>query len=291
MFSGIRGFDSVFGVHSCWEYNINYINIWIIVLSITTTILLQILSNLANDYGDGLKGTDNENRVGPARAIQSKKITLRAMRNALIINSILALASGIFLIYVALNSASWNEILGFLLLGVFAIISAITYTVGKNAYGYSGLGDLFVFIFFGPVGVIGTYYLATKQIDFLPVLGSLFTGLLSVAVLNMNNMRDVENDKVSNKNTLVVKMGFQSAKKYHFTLIIGGLISFALINYLMITIGGKYLGIVSLIISIPLFKNFRFVAQNNEPKKLDPELKKIALSTFVGSLLLLLYLI
>lgn len=246
------------------------------LLAAITTILLQVLSNIANDYGDGVKGTDNEHRVGPERAIQSQKISINAMRNAIIINSLLALGSGVALIYYALQNASLQDIYVFIGLGVLSIIAAITYTVGKKAYGYSGFGDLFVFIFFGLVGVAGVYYLHTHSLDPFIFLPAGFTGFMSMAVLNMNNMRDVENDKASGKNTMVVKIGFEKAKNYHTSLLILGMISW---------VGGlillrNYWILISVLPFILFIKNLVFVRQNSTPQKLDPELKKIALGTF-----------
>lgn len=248
----------------------------VMLLAAITTILLQVLSNIANDYGDGVKGTDNENRVGPERAIQSQKISIKAMRNAIIINSILAFGSGIGLIYYALQNASVQDIYVFVGLGVLSIIAAITYTVGKKAYGYSGLGDLFVFIFFGLVGVVGVYYLHTRTLDLFIFLPAAFTGFMSMAVLNMNNMRDIENDKTSGKHTIVVKMGFGKAKNYHTMLLLTGMASW--ITGLILL--KNYWLLISILPFVLFLKNLAFVRKNNEPKSLDPELKKIALGTF-----------
>lgn len=248
----------------------------VMLLAAITTILLQVLSNIANDYGDGVKGTDNENRVGPERAIQSQKISIKAMRNAIIINSILAFGSGIGLIYYALQNASVQDIYVFVGLGVLSIIAAITYTVGKKAYGYSGLGDLFVFIFFGLVGVVGVYYLHTRTLDLFIFLPAAFTGFMSMAVLNMNNMRDIENDKTSGKHTMVVKMGFGKAKNYHTMLLLTGMASW--ITGLILL--KNYWLLISILPFVLFLKNLAFVRKNNEPKSLDPELKKIALGTF-----------
>ncbi len=257
----------------------------ILLLAATTTILLQVLSNIANDYGDGVKGTDNENRVGPERAIQSKKISIKAMRNAIILNSILAFGSGILLIYYALQDASKQDIYVFIGLGILSILAAIMYTVGKKAYGYSGLGDFFVFIFFGLVGVVGVYYLHTKTLDAFVFLPAGFTGFMSMAVLNMNNMRDIENDKVSRKNTMVVKMGFEKAKNYHTTLLLLGMLSWVLGLILLGEKTGQYYLLLSILPFVLFIKNLVFVRKNDIPKDLDPELKKIALGTFVTTLI------
>jgi 1,4-dihydroxy-2-naphthoate octaprenyltransferase len=195
----------------------------IFLLTVLTAVLLQILSNFANDYGDFLKGTDNDDRVGPQRALQSGAIRQSQMKVALWLCGIAALGSGIGLLFYALNSLS--EWFVFFVLGLFSILAAITYTVGKKAYGYNGLGDLMVFIFFGLVGVFGSYYLHTKVLDYTVFLPAISVGLFSTGVLNMNNTRDIENDKACGKITIPVRLGVSNAKMYQAFLIIGGLIS------------------------------------------------------------------
>jgi len=253
---------------------------WVVFgLAVLTTVLLQVLSNIANDYGDGVKGTDNENRVGPTRALQSNAISSAAMKKGIIINIILAFISGIALIYYSLHNATLNEIIAFVALGIGSIIAAITYTMGKNAYGYSGLGDLFVFIFFGIVGVTGTYYLHTHTFSWEIVLLASFVGLMSTSVLNMNNMRDIVNDKACNKNTLVVKMGSGNSKKYHTFLIT---MAFMLLTiHIATTPFFKWYYLLPLLTAPIFIKNLKTVKDNTIPKELDPELKKLALGTFL----------
>jgi len=263
-------------------YYQNSFDFKIFVLTIITTILLQILSNLANDYGDAIKGTDNENRVGPTRGIQSGKITKQAMFKAIAITSFFALGTGLFLIYISFYDYSFRLILLYLFLGISAIVAAIKYTMGKNPYGYSGLGDIFVFLFFGIVGVVGSYFLYTKEINLLLLLPASCIGLLSTAVLNMNNMRDIENDRASNKNTLVVKIGFEKAKIYHsFLIITASICLLASIYFLQL----PNLTLLSFLPFILLYQNVVFTWKNKTPKEFDPELKKIALSTFAIALL------
>ena len=252
-------------------------------LAIITTILLQVLSNLANDYGDAIKGTDNENRIGPERTLQSGVITQNKMKIAIIVCAILAFISGLTLIYISFNNYSIYIILLFIFLGLGAIAAAIKYTIGKKPYGYSGMGDLFVYLFFGLVGVIGTYFLFTKTINIQLILPASIIGLLSAAVLNMNNMRDIENDRACNKNTLVVKIGFNNAKYYHSTLIIGALVSLILT---IILYKLPLLSYISLAPFIILIKNIKTTWRTTINAELDPELKKIALSTFSISLLI-----
>ena len=251
--------------------------------ALLTTLGLQILSNFANDYGDGIKGTDNEDRIGPKRAIQSGLISPKAMKSAIVITALLTLFSAILLIYFAFGATNLFYSLFFLSLGILAIVAAIRYTVGSSAYGYRGYGDLFVFIFFGLVSTLGVNFLYSKQIEILLFLPAIAIGLLSVGVLNLNNMRDQESDKKSNKNTIVVKVGAENAKKYHFFLIsvamILVLVFAVLSNYPL----DQYLFVLAF---IPLIKHLKTVSKNKDPKALDPELKKVALSTFVLSLLL-----
>jgi 1,4-dihydroxy-2-naphthoate octaprenyltransferase len=251
--------------------------------ALLTTLGLQVLSNFANDYGDGVKGTDNEDRVGPKRAIQSGVITPQAMKKALVITSILTLASAVLLIYVAFGESNLVYSLFYLILGILAIISAIRYTVGNSAYGYKGYGDIFVFVFFGLVSTLGVNFLYSKQFDFVLLLPAIAIGLLSVGVLNLNNMRDQASDTKAGKNTLVVKMGAENAKKYHFFLIITAMVSVVVFAIVCDFNFDQYLFLLAY---IPLTKHLITVSKNQDPKLLDPELKKVALSTFLLSILL-----
>ncbi len=256
-------------------------------LGLLTTLLFQILSNFANDYGDGTKGTDNDARIGPMRAIQSGLISPIQMKRAVVITSVLAFISAVALIVVSLGLDQLLIALFFLALGIAAIWAAIKYTVGDNAYGYSGLGDLFVFVFFGPVSVIGIYYLVVQQFDIFLILPSLTVGLLSVAVLNLNNMRDIENDKLSGKNTVVVKIGLEKAKVFHLTLFSMAFLSMLLyLIHLSIVYSESTVLIFSpLITFMPLLIHCIKVSKTNVPALFDPELKKVALFTFLLSLI------
>lgn len=257
---------------------------WIIsVLAIITTIGLQVLSNFANDYGDGVKGTDNEDRVGPKRALQSGAIRPGQMLNAIKITGTLTLIMAILLIYVSFGKENFTYSLLFFGLGIASIVAAVKYTMGKNAYGYSGLGDVFVFLFFGLLSVCGSYFLYTKQLDIFLFLPAASIGMLSAGVLNLNNMRDRQPDEKSNKNTLVVKIGDEFAKYYHYYLLIGSFL-FALL-YVMIYFNSpkQFLFVIAY---VPIFKHLITVYKNERPQELDPELKKLALSTFLFSLLL-----
>ncbi|MGL5585152.1 MAG: 1,4-dihydroxy-2-naphthoate polyprenyltransferase [Plesiomonas sp.] len=197
----------------------------ITVLALLTATLLQILSNLANDYGDAVKGTDKD-RVGPRRAVQSGLISAQSMKRAMLITLLFTLVSGGTLILLACRKP--EDIVGFLLMGVVAIIAAITYTVGNKPYGYMGLGDISVLTFFGLLGVCGTYYLQTGTFEAALLLPALGCGLLATAVLNLNNLRDIETDRICGKNTLAVRMGPLWGRRYHLMLIGGALLSLAL---------------------------------------------------------------
>ena len=253
-------------------------------LAIFTTIGFQILSNFANDYGDGIRGTDDD-RKGEERMVSSGAITPKQMKSAMIITTITTLVIALFLIYISFGKENFGYSVLFFLLGIASIIAAIKYTVGNSAYGYSGFGDVFVFVFFGLLSVAGSYFLYTKQLNFQIFLPAISVGLLSTAVLNLNNMRDQIEDKKSNKNTLVVKIGSAKAKIYHYLLIIGALISsvtYVQFNYHSLL---QYLFLVAF---IPLLINVTVVAKNIIFSELDNELKKVALSTFLFAILFVL---
>lgn len=198
---------------SALAYWTGHFELPIALLAILTAGTLQILSNLANDYGDTVKGTDTEERLGPLRGMQKGVITPAQMKKALIINVIISCVSGIALIIVACKKP--EDAIGFLVMGLLAIVAAITYTVGKRPYGYMGLGDISVLIFFGWLSVIGTYYLQANAFNIVTLLPATACGLLSVAVLNINNMRDLENDIQAGKNTLAVRLGASGSRIYH----------------------------------------------------------------------------
>ncbi len=253
----------------------------IIILAIVTTLFLQILSNLANDYGDGIKGTDNANRVGPKRTIQSGEITPAEMKIGIIVFILLSLISGVILIIVSLGS-NWAIGLLFLVIGILAIAAAIKYTVGNKAYGYSGMGDIMVFLFFGPVAVIGIYYLLTSNVPTTFFLPAFSMGLLSTGVLNLNNMRDMKNDADSGKHTMALMLGYGNAKIYHFLLVTIALtlaIVFTMLNFSSIW------QFIYLITYPVIVKDLITISRIQDNYKLDPYLKKLAFSTLLFTLL------
>jgi 1,4-dihydroxy-2-naphthoate polyprenyltransferase len=260
-------------------------------LALLTTLGFQILSNFANDYGDGIKGTDNEDRIGPMRAIQSGIITPAAMKRAIVITSILTLLSAILLIFFAFKGSNFGYSIFFLVLGIIAIASAIKYTVGNSAYGYKGFGDVFVFIFFGLVSTLGVNFLHSKQTDLQLYFPAIAIGLLSVGVLNLNNMRDEASDTKAGKNTLVVKMGGAKAKIYHYCLIITAMILVLVFAVNYNGIGFRIDQYAFLVAYFPLISHLKTVYNCKEPVNLDPQLKKLAISTFLLSVILSLVLI
>lgn len=255
----------------------------ITILAVLTTLLLQILSNLSNDYGDSESGIDNEERVGPARAVQSGLISADEMKQMMVVFASLALVSGLLLVYQGTKHLEMSYGLVFIMLGVAAITAAIKYTVGKNPYGYRGLGDFYVFVFFGLIGTLGTYFLQTSTLPFSIVFPAISVGLLSVSVLNVNNMRDIINDENSGKRTIVVMLGSRIAKLYHLALISVAFLS-ALI-YVMTDYTSLF-NFLFLLAFVPLVFHIRRVWANSEPALLDPEMKILALSTLLFSLLM-----
>jgi len=253
----------------------------VFILASLTTLLLQILSNLANDYGDFKKGTDNDDRIGPLRMVQSGQIKPAQMLLAISIVIILTLLSGISLIFSGTDGTGNNIKLLFLVLGIGAIFAAVKYTVGKNPYGYKGFGDIFVFIFFGLVGVLGTYYLHTHNFKADLILPAASIGFLSAGVLNLNNMRDYHSDKKALKRTLVVIMGSEKAKFYHLGLILGALLTVILYTIINFTSPFQFLFLVP----VPFFvQNAIIVFKNKKPIELNSELRKLAISTLLFSI-------
>jgi 1,4-dihydroxy-2-naphthoate octaprenyltransferase len=266
-------------VGSAYAYHQGFSDWRIVVMALLTTLGLQVLSNYANDYGDGVKGTD-AHRIGEKRLVAAGIISAKQMKRAVLINANITFILALGLIYIAFGKENFVLSLIFILLGIISIGAAIKYTVGKGAYGYSGFGDVFVFVFFGWVSVIGSNFLFTHSIDWKLFLPASSIGLLSVAVLNLNNMRDIENDKIAGKNTLVVKMGLNWAKNYH-----EACIAIASILFIVFCIMVKVSAIPVLIINIPLLLHIGKIKKSEKYEDFDPELKKVALSTFALSIL------
>ena len=259
----------------------------IFALALLVTLLYQVLSNYANDYGDGVKGTD-KNRIGEAeqRAVASGKISASQMRNAVILFALLSLVTTFYLLYKAFFPNFIKEFYTFIGLGIACILAAIGYTVGKKPYGYLGLGDIMVFIFFGLVSVCGSYFLFTKSFDWDILLPASAIGLLSAAVLNLNNMRDIENDEKSGKKTLALRLGFKNAMIYEMIILVLPpilVLMYMMINHLQEQ--GKYYAFIFFVTVFPLMSLRRKIMAVKEPKELDPFLKQVAMITFVMSIL------
>lgn len=260
----------------------------IFALALLVTLLYQILSNYANDYGDGVKGTDKL-RINEAeqRAVASGKITANQMKNAVIFFSVLSLIATVALLYLAFFPNFSKEFWIFIGLGVACILAAIGYTVGKKPYGYLGLGDLMVFIFFGLVSVCGSYFLFTKQFHWDILLPASAIGLMSAAVLNLNNMRDIESDQLSGKNSFALRIGYKNAMLYQMILL--NLPMFLILIFLGLQgffQTGNYYPFIVMIIMFPLMGLRRKIIATKNPKELDPFLKQVGIMTLMMAVLM-----
>jgi len=252
------------------------------ILAVVTALFIQIFSNFANDYGDFQKGTDNDKRVGPKRTVQGGEITPAQMRIGMIVLALLSLASGIWLVAEGTKGLSLSVFGIYIALGVLALIAAFKYTAGSNPYGYAGLGDLAVFLFFGLLPVVGTYFLNTHQINWLIFLPAISIGLFSTGVLNLNNMRDISNDRNSGKNTIVVRMGSAYAKIYHSILILIGMLAAVIFTALNSTSTYQWI----FLLSFPLFlSDLIQIGKISVARKFDPFLKKLSLATLLFTVL------
>ncbi len=270
----------LWGEGGTWDWKI-------FALALLVTLLYQILSNYANDYGDGIKGTDSKRATeAESRAVASGKITAKQMRNAVILFSILSFVATVALLYIAFIPEFMNEFYIFIGLGIASILAAIGYTIGKKPYGYMGLGDIFVFIFFGLVSVCGSYFLFTKTFSWDMLLPGTAVGMMSMAVLNLNNMRDIESDKLSGKNSLALRIGFKNAMIYEMVLL-----QFPLILILIfLAVNGflqsqNYYVFIVMILIIPFAKLRRKIMEVKEPRQLDPFLKQVGILTFMMAVL------
>ena len=250
----------------------------IALLSILTAVALQVLSNFANDLGDTENGADNLGRIGPQRAVQAGLLTREQMRRGVIFMSVIALGLGLFLLYHAFGTFN-SGFFSFLLLGIGAIFAALLYTWGKRPYGYAGLGDLSVFLFFGPIAVLGSYALHGLPIGHISVWFAAFAiGFCAVAVLNLNNMRDRENDGLAGKRTIPVRMGQRFAFRYH-TILVGNAVGLFIAMLFPLAALRPWLLLVLLPIYL-LMKDLKPVLSVKDPVDFDPFLKKTALKTF-----------
>ncbi|MCR5889129.1 1,4-dihydroxy-2-naphthoate polyprenyltransferase [Hymenobacter sp. J193] len=254
----------------------------VVGLAALTTILLQILSNLANDYGDSQNGADSVHREGPQRAVQSGAISPAQMKRGMGLFGLLSLLSGLALLWVALGTAGAWVFAAFFVLGLSAIWAAINYTAGSKPYGYAGLGDLSVFVFFGIVGVCGTYFLQTRALPLPVLLPAAALGCFATAVLNVNNIRDIRSDALAGKITIPVRLGPVKARQYHWLLLLLGF-GCALL-YVAFTYHSPWQWLF--ILSSPLLlRNALLVWRRQDSLQLDPLLKQMAMTTLLFTLL------
>ena len=256
---------------------------WVLVLAILTTISLQILSNLANDYGDSENGADNEDRVGPRRAVQSGEISPEEMLDAIKFNIVVVIILTLSLIIAAFGFTNYQFLLLFVFLGGISVYAALNYTMGDSPYGYKALGDIFVFVFFGLVSTIGSYLLYTHTIDHVIILPAIALGLLSVGVLNLNNMRDLKADAKAGKITIAVKLGKIKSKYYHYFLI-GGAMVFSILFLVLYYV--EVYNFLFLLAFVPLLMHISKIKKAVTPADFDGQLKVLALTTFLYALLM-----
>lgn len=263
-------------------YSSGYFSTIICILTILIATLLQLTSNMANDLGDFQHGTDTTgNRVGPTRTVQSGAITPQEMKNGIIVAILISICVGCFLIYTAISYINIGYTVLFAVLGVLSIWAAVKYTAGKNPYGYKGMGDIFSFVFFGPVAIVGTYFLHVHQMTFQPWLPSFGIGFFTAAVLNINNMRDMDNDLNSGKITLAIKLGKKKSRVYHAVLTWAGIACFGIYAFIYLENWYQYL---YMIFFIPFLIILTKVNNTKQDQLLDPYLKKTSIATFVLSI-------
>lgn len=249
----------------------------VFILCAATTICLQVLSNLANDYGDSIHGADSHERSGPGRMVQTGAITAQSMKYAMVVFVLLSLGCGISLLYVSFGF-NRQVFLFFLILGILAIFAAMAYTAGKRPYGYMGLGDISVLLFFGFVGVLGSYYLYAQSVSWYYALPATSCGFFATAVLNVNNIRDIDSDRKAGKFSIPVRIGRENAIIYHWFLLFGGLVTS------LVYVGLHYRSpwqLLFIAVTPLLFKNARAVYVKQDAVALDPYLKQMALTTLL----------
>lgn len=252
-------------------------------LAVITAAMLQILSNFANDLGDFESGTDNDKRLGPDRMLQKGHLSANAMKKAINLLGFLSLMSGIGLLAASFPLIGWQGFLSLLFLGIVAIWAAYAYTAGSNPYGYRGFGDIFVFIFFGPVSVLGGFYLQSGSLNTAILLPATTIGLLSTGVLNLNNIRDIENDRESQKMTVAVLLGYKKARIYHQVLLLLGFLCLGVFAFGLLP---GHLRWLSLLSYLPIFAHFVHFKKVQEPIEHKPLLKELAVGTFLFCLIL-----
>lgn len=262
---------------------------WLIfALAMLVTLLYQILSNYANDYGDGIKGTDKL-RINEAeqRVVSSGRVTEKQMRTAVILMSAVSFIATVALLWRAFAPDFGRDFWIFIGLGIACILAALGYTIGKKPYGYLGLGDLMVFLFFGLVSVCGSYFLFTKSFDWQILLPASAIGMMSAAVLNLNNMRDIESDRVSGKKSLALRIGYRNAMLYQMLLLqLPLLLILVWLGLQGFFQSGKYYPFIVMILIFPMMNLRRKILYIKEPGSLDPYLKQVGIMTLMMAVLL-----
>ena len=256
------------------------VNLWVAVLIVLTTVCLQILSNLSNELGDVLHGTDTEDRVGPQYGLNGGVLTIGEMKVLIGIFVALCIVSGTAMTLLSFGTLWDLTPILVLLLGAGAIMGAMKYTLGRNPYGYRGLGDFYVFVFFGLVAVLGAYFVASHTLFWRLLLPGAAVGCFSVGVLNVNNIRDMETD-AANRVTVAIRLGERKAKIYQTVLIVLGWILMLAYCQLRMFSWWHYL----FVLTLPLFILHLRGVWKRTGKHLDPMLPLLVMSTFLFCLL------
>lgn len=259
------------------DYNVDDLTVALIAL---TTVLLQVLSNVSNEYGDFMSGTDlSESRVGPTYS--QGVLTSSDYRRMIAVVAVLCCVSGVLMVWRSFSTLFCLESILLLILGASAIMAAVRYTLGRNPYGYRGWGDVYVFLFFGVVSVLGSYFVAAHQLKtWLLMLPAASIGFFSVAVLNVNNIRDMASD-ASTRSTVPLKIGARNAKIYHTLLIAAGWVAMLVYSSL------RWFDIMhfAYVLTLPLFIIHIIGVWKHEGAELDKYLPMLVISTFIFSIL------
>ena len=256
------------------------VDVWVAVLIVLTTVCLQILSNLSNELGDVLHGTDTEDRQGPQYGLNSGVLSIGEMKVLIGIFVALCIISGTAMTLLSFGTLWDITPILVLLMGAAAIMGAMKYTLGRNPYGYRGLGDVYVFLFFGLVAVMGSYFVASHTLFWRLLLPGAAVGCFSVGVLNVNNIRDMKTD-AANRVTVAIRLGERKAKIYQTVLIVLGWLFMLVYCQLRMFSWWHYL----FVITLPLFILHLRGVWKRKGKQLDPMLPLLVMSTFLFCLL------
>lgn len=273
-------FACIWGGLLCAQ-QVGQLNVPVTLLTFLTALLLQVLSNFANDFGDSKHGADHAGRKGPKRTVQDGSIPAAQMKRAIVVTAVLALLCGILLLLSARTIIGDTAMIALFVTGVLSIVAAVTYTNGKRPYGYAGLGDLSVLLFFGFVSVMGTCYLQTAAVPESAWWLSMAYGMMSAGVLNLNNMRDVESDRVAGKHSIPVRLGPALSIIYHLLILLTALVCFG------VWLFERNASMVSLsVLAAVLGINAGLALKARQTGNFDPLLKILSMSTLLLSILL-----